>query len=123
MTITSATLHIRRQLLVGNPFTTAFGAIQVDVKQNNFNNNAALETADFAATAENPGAATLSVPANDGDWATAAIPVALIRTSGANQFRIRFTGDDGNDSANDYVQWRSGSAVAGSQPELVIVHQ
>lgn len=123
VTIKSATLRIRRQSLVGNPFTTAFGAIRVDAKQNNFNNNAALETADFAATAEDPGAATLSVPANNGDWATAAIPVALIRTSGANQFRIRFTGDDDNDSANDYVQWHSGSAVAGSQPELVIVHQ
>jgi hypothetical protein len=60
--------------------------------------------------------------ASDGGWATAAIPVSLIQTIGTNQFRIRFTGDD-DDAVADYVHCHSGEAAAGSQPELVIVHQ
>jgi hypothetical protein len=125
-TILSATLRLRRSLVSGaNPYTWG-GGCGVDIRSGGFNGNVALESADFQAAASATNVATMSTPANDGDWSAGAINAAgllQISKTGKTQFRVYFATDDNDDATNSHVRISSAAAAAGSQPELVITYQ
>ena len=52
----------------------------------------------------------------DGGWYSA----ILNSLGGTTQFRLRFTLDDNNDHAADYMKFFSGNAAAINRPMLVI---
>ncbi len=123
-TITAATLRLQRGTLSGaSPFTT-HGSLLADIRNGAFNNNAALETADFQAPATATGVATLSNAASNGAWSEGTLNasgLAALNKTGKTQFRLYFTLDDDNDSVADYVGYYAGEyATAASRPQLVV---
>ncbi|MGC1376210.1 MAG: hypothetical protein WA821_08310 [Anaerolineales bacterium] len=120
--ITSVTLKIMKQGLVGtNPFTT-HGPLLVDVRKPFFGATAGLALNDFGAAAGKPAAATFSAtPANNWYSAVFGNPAyPFINLTGTTQFRLRFTKDDNNDHGADYMSFFSGNVAAASRPTLVI---
>ncbi len=127
-TIMSATLRLQRGTLSGtSPFDT-HGALLVDIRNGAFNNNAALETADFqAAPATAVGVASLTNATSNGAWSEGAINVnglAAINKTGRTQFRLYFSLDDNNDKGEDSLGYYAGEySVAASRPQLVVTYR
>ena len=122
--IQSAVLQIKQSgLLVGaNPFGI-LGGLLVDIRAGFFGSSAVLQLSDFnaAATAlkvatfnKTPAGLVYSAPL------TAVGRVAISRT-GATQLRLRFTTDDNNNRAANYMRFLSSNA-AGGKPVLVITY-
>ncbi|MFO1434004.1 MAG: DNRLRE domain-containing protein [Candidatus Competibacteraceae bacterium] len=122
--LTSATLRLQRGTLNGtSPFTT-HGALLADIVTGAFNNNAALETADFQAPATATGVMTLSAAAGNGTWSEGtlnATGLAALNKTGKTQVRLYFSLDDDNDSTGDYLGYYAGEyGTAAARPQLVV---
>ncbi len=122
--ITSVVLKIRQAGLVGtNPFNT-LGNILVDIRSGAFNNNAALELADFQATASQNG--VMAITNNPvGGWYSQALSAGyfhFINLTGATQFRLRFAKATNSNSLADYLVFFSGdyATTPSLRPTLVI---
>ncbi len=121
--ITKVTLKIRKQEVLGtNPFTILDG-LKVDMRKPYFGTGYALETRDFqAAAGKNVVAIFGATPVNY--WYSAnlnAIGRAYLNKTGVTQFRLRFSLDDNNDNAADYMRFCSGNyATVAARPTLVV---
>ncbi len=122
--ITKATLKIRRQgLPIGTDPFTILGVLRADIRKPYLGTSHHLETGDFQAVANRSSVGTFgSTPVNN--WYSAEILAAgypYINMTGTTQFRLRFTKDDNDDGAVDYMKFFSGNyATAGVRPTLVI---
>lgn len=120
--ITSVTLKIKKQGLVGtNPFTT-HGKLLVDIRANFFGAAVALALNDFQAAAGSAGAGSFGTTPTD-NWYSAVLNSAAypsVSRTGTTQFRLRFTLDDNNDKGADSLAFYSGNAPAASRPQLII---
>lgn len=119
-------LRLRRANLEGNPYAH-LGQIHVDIAPPaGFSGNPALEASDFQAPDTATNVMVLSLPLNDGDWATAILPEAFfsrINREGVTQFRLYFTLTDARSADNDFLWFSSGSdANAAFRPQLVITY-
>lgn len=114
--IVSALLKIRRGGLAGtDPFNT-HGVLSMDLRKGNFNNNPALELADFQAVANKTAAASFN-KMSVMYWYHAAVKSAhfnAFNLIGLTQVRLRFATDDNNDSGADFRTFYSGNSS--SQP-------
>ena len=125
-TILSARLLLRRQSVLGtNPFST-HGICRVDARTGAFNNNTALEGADFQANASQLAAFILSKPVSDGSWSEgtlAADTLAAINKTGITQFRLYFTRGDDDDLTLDVVAFTAGEDPTSSlRPKLEVTY-
>ncbi|MCU0858093.1 MAG: sulfatase-like hydrolase/transferase, partial [Pontiellaceae bacterium] len=128
-TITAATLKLKRGGGIGDP--TSLGSLVADVKNVNggWSDNAALQNSDFEAAASASSVATLSYPAATNAWSTGSLNAAGLTkitktTNSYTQYRIRFTTDDDNDTADDYLGFYSGeNATAANRPVLEVTYQ
>jgi hypothetical protein len=123
-TIVSARLRIQRGTLSGtSPFTT-HGALWADIRTGGFNNNVALETADFQAPATAAQVVSLSNAiangaASEGDLNSAGL--TAINKTGVTQLRLYFNLDDDNDKANDALgYYPSETTSAAARPQLLV---
>jgi hypothetical protein len=121
-TITSMTLSIKQNGVVGSdPFAT-HGNLQVDIKNNIFGKKVFLEKTDFQASASGSSVAIFD-PALISGWYSATFnssSFGYINRTGITQFRLRFALDDDNDRISDYVSLFSGNAALADQPMLII---
>jgi hypothetical protein len=119
--ITSVTLRILRQSVVGtDPFTT-HGNLLMDIKMEAFSGSAALQLTDFQGAADQSGIVIPNTPA--GAWYSKRLPPAalsLINKTGFTQFRLRFARDDNDDLGADLIRFFSGNAAAANRPQLII---
>ncbi|MFL6196481.1 MAG: S8 family serine peptidase [Thermoanaerobaculia bacterium] len=110
-TIVSARLVLNRSYMSGtNPFTT-HGTCRVDIRTGGFNNNAALEPADFQAVATGLPASILSSPALNGDTAWATLngeALTAVSKTGITQFRLYFSLGDNDDMSADVLYFTAG---------------
>ncbi|MCU0858906.1 MAG: hypothetical protein MUC65_10950, partial [Pontiellaceae bacterium] len=105
--------------------------LTVDVKNANtgWSDNAALQITDFEGPASASDVATLSYPATTNSWATGSLNATGLTkitktTASHTQYRIRFTADDDNDTADDYLGFYSGeNATAANRPILEVTYQ
>jgi hypothetical protein len=122
--ITSATLWFKYAGKSGtNPFNT-HGKLLVDVKTVNFGSTAALQLADFKATASKSAALSFTKTNLDpsGWYSQAFLPAdfVYINRAGLTQFRLRFAKDDNNDFGADYLKIVSGDGDPYLVPQLLI---
>jgi hypothetical protein len=120
--ITSVTLKINAQGLVGtDPFIT-HGSLLVDIRKPFFGTNYLLENSDFQALASSSAVAAFNVtPVSN--WYSAEVDSAgypYINLTGATQFRLRFATDDNNNLIADYMTFYSGNAVLAMRPQLIV---
>lgn len=118
-----AQLGVRRAGVVGtNPFKT-HGTIKVDMKKGAFSGVDDLQLEDFQATASKSAAATFkNNPDTEGVY-LAKIPslyYKCIDRAGVTQFRLRFSKDDNDDRAADYIKFFSGENAFPYCPQLWI---
>jgi len=121
-TITSATLSIRRLGKGGDPTNPSLGTITVDIKNGYYGTSDALAAADFEAASSATNVATLPYPAANGNWSEADLNSSgrsNINKTGITQFKIRFTLDDNDDGAADYLNIYDSS----SNPSLEVTWQ
>jgi hypothetical protein len=120
--VTSATLRINRQGLVGtNPFST-HGGLLADIRKPFFGISAGLQVSDFQAAASALGVATFGVAPLAGNWYSATLNSSgrsLVNRTGTTQFRLRFALDDNNDNNADFMRFYSGNAAT-LRPMLII---
>ncbi|HUH98992.1 MAG TPA: hypothetical protein VLZ89_16645 [Anaerolineales bacterium] len=131
-TLTHATLQIRYENQVGNPFP-ALGNILVDIQRGSFSNNAALQPGDFQAPPGESAIGTLTSimrscgPAcqETGWYALDLGPsaIAYINRTGMTQLRLRFQMSTNNDHAADYITFYSGNVPEYSRPILIIEYR
>jgi hypothetical protein len=125
--VTAATLKLKRGGGTGTP--SVLGNITVDIRNVSagFGTTLNLENGDFSAAASASGVGTLSYPAATNAWATAALNTngtSRINKTGHTQFRIRFTTDDDNDTADDYLGFYSGeNASTTNRPVLEVTYR
>jgi hypothetical protein len=103
-----------------SPFTT-HGNLMMDIRKGAFGGNAALQLADFQATANKSGMVIPNTPA--AGWYVRSLPantLTLINKFGVTQFRLRFALDDNDDLAADFIKFFSGEAVAANRPKLIV---
>lgn len=122
--ITTVKLMVKAQAVVGiSPFTT-HGNLLVDLRKGAFGNDPTLQTSDFQAAANKPGAMIVGNTAVSG-WHTGpltAVNFAFVNLTGLTQVRLHFGNDDDDDLSADYVSFHSGDAVAQSRPKLIITY-
>jgi len=126
-TILSATLQLTRGGTVGDdPFTT-HGTCYVDIKNGGFNNNTALENADFQAIANAQQVATITKQGESLTVYTVNISDAAlnqVNKIGKTQLRLYFLLDDNDNEEDDYAGFYSGdNSNAGRRPKLVVKYQ
>ena len=106
-----------------SPFQS-LGRLVFDLRSGWFGVNGALAAADFNTTASLMSAGTFSSSLSAG-WYTASLSsstaLGSINRAGVTQLRLRFTKDDNNNRAANYMNFFSGNAAAG-QPVLVITY-
>jgi hypothetical protein len=120
--ITSVTLKINEQGLVGtDPFST-LGNLMVDIRKPFFGANYLLALNDFEAPASMTAVGTFDVtPVND--WFSAVLDSSsfpYINLAGSTQFRLAFALDDNNNFVADYIMFYSGNALAAVRPQLIV---
>lgn len=123
--ITSVTMKIRRQSLVGNnPFNTHQGLL-VDICKPYFGTSLALLASDFQAPSGNSATSTFNSTTDSGWYIASLDPSALkyISKTGTTQFRLRFKLDDNDDLNDDYVLFYSGNySTISARPLLIILY-
>lgn len=122
--VTSVTLRIRQQGLMGtNPFTT-HGSLLADICKPYFGITAALVVSDFQAASPCQSAVATFGSTPVLGWYSATLNSSWyseIDPTGSAQFRLRFTLDDNNDAGADYLRFYSGNAVASTNyPQLIV---
>ena len=122
--VTSVQLNIMKQGLVGtDPFTT-HGDLLLDIRSSAFNNNLALELADFSAAAS-PGSVQEKFSPLTSTWYTVNLNSAnlgFISKIGVTQFRIFFSRDDNDDLGADYLKFFTGNSITANQPQLIVTY-
>lgn len=121
--ITSVTLRIKKQGLVGtDPFTT-HGDLLVDIKMPYFGTTEQLAGDDFQAIPGQSGTAIFDNIPDSNLWYSAVLSEAgypYINSGGTTQFRLRYALDDNNDQDADYVKFYSGDANEDERPKLIV---
>ena len=121
--ITAVTLKFKYAGKGGSlPFNT-HGKLLADVKQGSFNDNLALELADFKVAASKNAVLSFTNTLDVSGFYSqsfAASNFQYINRNGPTQFKLRFAKDDNNDFGADYLKIYSGGSIPGTQPELVI---
>ena len=122
-TIIKVTLKIKKQGLVGTDPFTILGSLVADIRKPYFGATLGLVISDFQAIANR--SAVGSFPnAPVANWYSANIAAAafpFINLSGPTQFRLRFSTDDNDDGAADYMKFYSGNYnFAASRPSLIV---
>ena len=120
--LTSVTLKIKRQGIVGtNPFTT-HGNVLLDIRAPYFDTAIDLQPADFQAPADRTAVGTMeNAPA--ASWYTVTLDAAafpFINLTGPTQLRLRFALGDNDDNDPDYMRFYSGDADPADRPVLTI---
>ncbi|MBI2008152.1 hypothetical protein HYS82_00670, partial [Candidatus Amesbacteria bacterium] len=112
-----AVVKIKRMSSAGtDPFTT-HGSLVADVVSGWFDGSSALESKDLQAAATTNKAGIFSAANGNGEWSTAEISgsgLGAINLTGKTQVRLRFTTDDDNDKAADYLNYASGDSADSS---------
>jgi hypothetical protein len=125
--ITAATLKLKRGGGIGTPTTLSNLVADVKNAAAGFGTSLNLENADFEASATANAVVTLNYPATTNAWSTGNLNssgLSAINKTGHTQFRVRFTADDDNDTADDYLGFYSGeNASTTNKPVLVVVYQ
>jgi hypothetical protein len=121
--ISSVTLKIKKQGLVGtNPFAT-LGNILVDIKTDAFSGNNALQIGDFQAASSRAGIGAIkNTPADN--WFSLKLPATafgFINQAGITQFRLRFSKDDNDNLTADFLKFFSGNNSS-NKPQLIITY-
>ncbi len=104
VTITSATLTVRRLSAKGSPSST-LGALTADIKSGTYG-SVTLQIADFQTASDHTNVVTIPYPVGNGDYSTGSLNSdgrAHINTSGYTQFKLHFATDDDNDATADYL--------------------
>jgi hypothetical protein len=121
--ITAVTLKFKYAGKSGSlPFNT-HGKLLADVKQGSFNDNPALELADFKAAASKNAVLSFTNTLDVGGFYSQSFAPSnfqYINRNAPTQFKLRFAKDDNNDFGADYLKIYSGGSIPGTQPELVI---
>jgi len=123
--INSVVLKIKKQGHIGtNPFATHQGLI-VDIRKPFFGTALALVAGDFQAVAGKSAVGTFGSSPQAG-WYSVNLnspAYTYVNKTGTTQFRLRFTLDDNDDLADDYVMFYSGdwTSVA-DRPRLVVYY-
>lgn len=120
--IANATLKVKKYAVVGTDPFTILGGLLVDMRKPTFG-SVGLTVGDFQTVAGRAGVATFgTVPVSN--WYSAIINGSgrnYINKTGTTQFRLRFTTDDNDDGATDYMKFYSGNhANSAVWPMLVI---
>jgi glucose/arabinose dehydrogenase len=121
-TILSAVLQFRKYGIVGGDPFTLLGALQADIRLGSFGSSPTLESGDFQAPASraNIGGNLTSLPDN---WYSLGLSRGsiFINKTGETHLRLRFTVDDNDNNANDYVNIYSGNIPAdANKPKLIV---
>ncbi len=122
--ITGVTLRIKRQSIVGTSPLVTHGDLTVDVRTGSFGGSAALANGDFKAAASGLNVGKFAKTAVSG-WYRATLKSAvfpLVNRTGATQFRLRFTVDDNDDGAADYLAFYTGDSTTANRPDLIITY-
>ncbi len=124
-TIQKVTLKLTRYSINGTNPWTSLGTCTVDIKAVYFGTAATLENADFESAADASSVATVPDPGANNVTVSAPLSSAgVFATSktAKTQLKIRFTIDDDNDSANDYINFYSGDYSSNTtyRPKLEI---
>ena len=104
-----------------DPFTV-LGALQADIRSGYFGSSPGLESVDFQAPASRANAAGNLIPLAD-NWYALGLSKgnAYINKTGRTQLRLRFTLDDNDNNANDYLNLYSGNIpTAANKPKLIV---
>lgn len=124
-TVTGVKLKVTRASVSSAPWST-LGILTVDISSPYFGASAAMATADFAAAADAVSVGTVPQPTSNGQTVEAVLNstgAANINKTGKTQLRLRFTGDDDNDSTADNVSIRSGNySTASTRPQLEVTY-
>ena len=120
--VTSVTLKINAQGLVGtDPFAT-LGNLMVDIRKPSFGANYLLALDDFDAPANLSSVGTFDMtPVSN--WYSAVLDNSAfpyINLAGSTQFRLAFATDDNNNFIADYLMFYSGNAVTAARPQLIV---
>ena len=121
--ITGVALRIRRQSIVGTSPLGTHGSLTVDARTGSFG-TAALANGDFRAAASGLNVGKFAKTAVSG-WYRATLKstvFALVNLAGSTQFRLRFTVDDNDDRAADYLAFYTGDSTAANRPDLIITY-
>jgi len=120
--ISSVTLRFKYAAKTGVlPFNT-HGNLLADVRNGAFNDNPALQLADFKIVA---GKSEVLIFPNNlvNNWYSQSFDPAdfqYINLSGVTQFRLRFAKDDNDDFGADFLKIYSGNAAVAVKPQLII---
>jgi CSLREA domain-containing protein len=119
--ITSATLKIKKQGIMGTDPFTILGDLKASVRKPAFG-AATLALSDFKSAPGKNNVATFSnTPVSN--WYSALVNNTgrvYINRTGTTQFRLAFTIDDNNDNGVDLMKFYSGNAGAAARPQLII---
>jgi CSLREA domain-containing protein len=119
--ITSATLKIKKQGVMGTDPFTLLGDLKASVRKPAFG-AATLALSDFKSAPGKNNVATFSnTPVSN--WYSALVNNTgrvYINRLGTTQFRLAFTTDDNNDNGVDLMKFYSGNAGAAARPQLII---
>jgi hypothetical protein len=122
--IVSSQLKIKRQGIVGtDPFLT-HGLLFSEIRNGSFNNNVALQNADFAAAASS-GSVRDGYVAVTNSWYGAQLSdvnLPFVSKTGTTQFRLFFSKDDNDDQSADYIKFFSGNSTSANQPQLIVIY-
>lgn len=127
-TITKVLVKIKVQGFVGgNMFTPTktLGNLLVDIRKPYFGSSLSLVVSDFQAGVGVTGKSSVgslgSIPTTG--WRTVTLSSTaypFINLAGTTQLRLRFTKDDNDDLAADYLKIYSGNAGAANRPQLIV---
>jgi len=121
--LTKLTLKIKYQSRVGtNPFTT-HGNILVDLRKGYFFTSSALQIGDFQAPSSKSAAGTIT-NSSSGGWYSVTFggsTFPYVNRAGLTQFRLRFSTDDNDDLAADYIKLYSGNYSTLSYRPVLLV--
>jgi hypothetical protein len=120
--VTKVTLKVKKSGVTGTDPFTILGTLRVDMSKPYFG-TAPLAATDFQAAAGLSNVAILSSPSPT-NWSSGllnALGKAFINLTGVTQFRLRFSIDDNDNNAPDYVSFFSGNySVVSARPVLII---
>ena len=123
ITITSVKVSVARVGITGDP--SVLGSLVLDIKNGYFGTVATPEMSDFEAAPSASSVGTLPYPTVNNSYVSCnlnASGIANINKTGLTQFKIRFTTDDDNDTANDYLNIGDGG-TANYKPKLEVTWQ
>ncbi|MEI6196352.1 MAG: tandem-95 repeat protein, partial [Verrucomicrobiota bacterium] len=125
-TVTNATLKLNRSTVVGtNPFTWSGAAAYVDITgDSGFSGSTALQAGDFEAAADATAVATMSAPANNGDWSVGTLnqnSLQYVDRTGRTQLRVYLTPATTTNASVDYIGFWPGDATTQTNRPVFVV--